>query len=60
MKKERAKYVNELWRRYLLLSGTKMHTLQIPTTRILRDYMPSKPLSFLTITLIFYSLKHPK
>jgi len=44
-------------KRYLLLSGTKMHTLQIPTTRILRDHMPSRlryhSFSSLSLTYIF-------
>jgi len=54
----RAKCVNELWRRYLLLSGTKRHTLQIPTTRNLRDHTPSRqrhPYFSFDLTLLFDS-----
>jgi len=42
MRRVRVNRVNELWKRYLLLSGTKMHTLPIPTTRILRGHTPSR------------------
>lgn len=54
----KGKLVNELWRRYLLLSGTNMHSLQIPTTRILRNHMPSKAfffLGYLTLPLFLTS-----